>query len=71
MVRYRRQREMRGSHGLEKVHQMVLRMYVKRRDIHTLVLLSEKGCRIHVTHVHARSDCVHSRDDTDRLTYVS
>ena len=39
-------------------------------DIHSLVQSSEKGCRIRVTHVHARSDCVHTRDDTDRLTYA-
>ena len=40
-------------------------------DIHTRVLRSEKGCRIRVTHVHTRSDCVHTRDDTVRLYYVS
>ena len=31
----------------------------------------EKGCRICVTHVHACSDCVHTRDDADRLNYAS
>ena len=41
------------------------------RDMHTRVLRSEKGCRIRVTHVHTRSDCVHTRDDTDRLGYAS
>ena len=41
------------------------------RDIHTRVLRSEKGCRIRVAHVHALSDCVHTRDDTDRLNYAS
>ena len=41
------------------------------RDIHTRVLRSEKGCRIRVTHVHTRSDCVHTRDDTVRLNYAS
>ena len=41
------------------------------RAIHTRVLRSEKGCRIRVTHVHACSDCVLTRDDTDRLTYSS
>ena len=40
------------------------------RDIHTRVLRSEKGCRIRVPHVHACSDCVHTRDDTDRLNYA-
>ena len=30
-----------------------------------------KGCRIRVTHVHACSDCVHTRDDTVRLDYAS
>ena len=34
-------------------------------------LRSEKGCKIRVTHVHACSDCVLTRDDTDRLTYAS
>ena len=38
------------------------------RDIHTRDFRSEKGCRIRVTHVHARSDCVHTRDDTGRLS---
>ena len=46
-------------------------MYEVGRDIHTSVLRSEKGCRIRVTHVHACSDCVHTRDDTDRLNYAS
>ena len=41
------------------------------RDIHTRVLRSEKGCRIRVTHVHTRSDCVHTRDDTVRLDCAS
>ena len=41
------------------------------RNIHTPVLRSEKGCRIRVTHVPACSDCVHTRDDTDRPTYAS
>ena len=45
-------------------------MYEMGRDIHTLVLRSENGCRM-VSHVHACSDCVHTRDDTDRLTYAS
>ena len=40
-------------------------------DIHSRVLRSEKGCRIRVTHVHACSDCVHTRDDTVRLDYAS
>ena len=34
-------------------------------------LRSEKGCKIRVTHVHACSDCVHTRDDTGRLNYAS
>ena len=38
---------------------------------HTRVLRSEKGCRIRVTHVHACSDCVCTRDDTVRLDYAS
>ena len=37
---------------------------------HTGVLRSENGCRIRVTHVHRRSDCVHTRDDTVRLNYA-
>ena len=41
------------------------------RDIHTRVLRSEKGCRIRVTHVHACSDCVHTRNDTVRLIHAS
>ena len=41
------------------------------RDIHTRVLRSEKGCKIRVTHVHTRSDCLHTRDDTVRLNYAS
>ena len=41
------------------------------RDIHTRVLRSAKGCRIRVTHVHTRSDCVHTRDDTVRLNYAA
>ena len=47
-------------------------MYEMGRDIHTRVLRSEKkGCRIRVTHVHACSDCVYTRDDTVRLDYAS
>ena len=46
-------------------------MYEIGRDIHTRVLPSEKGCRIRVTHVHTRSDCVHTREDTVRLDYAS
>ena len=38
---------------------------------YTRVLRSEKGCRIRVTHVHACSDCVHTRNDTDRLNNAS
>ena len=49
----------------------MLWMCVMGRDIHTRVLRSETGCRIRVTHVHACSECVHTRDDTDRLTYAS
>ena len=41
------------------------------RHIHARVLRSEKGCRIRVAHVHTRSDCVHTRDDTVRLNYAS
>ena len=41
------------------------------RDIHTCVLRSEMGCRIRDTHVHTRSDCVHTREDTVRLDYAS
>ena len=44
--------------------------YEMGRDVHTRVLRSEKGCKIRVTHVHTRSDCVHSRNDTDRLNYA-
>ena len=46
-------------------------MYEMERDLHTRVLRSEKGCMIRVTHVHTRSDCVHTRDDTVRLNYAS
>ena len=46
-------------------------MYEMGRDLHTCVLRSEKGCRIHVTHVLTRSDCVHTRDDDVRLDYAS
>ena len=46
-------------------------MYEMGRDIETRVLRSEKGCRIRVTHIHTRSDCVHTRDDTVRLNYAS
>ena len=46
-------------------------MYEMGRDIHTRVLHSEKGCRVRVTHVHACSDCVHTRNDTVRLNYAS
>ena len=46
-------------------------MYEMGRDIHTRVLRSEKGCRIRVTHVHACSDCVHTRDEIVRLNYAS
>ena len=31
----------------------------------------ERGCRIRLTHVLTRSDCVHTRDDTVRLAYAS
>ena len=41
------------------------------RHIHACVLPSEKGCRIRVTHVHACSDCAHTRSDTVRLDYAS
>ena len=41
------------------------------RHIHAHVLRSEKGCRSRVTHVHTRSDCVHTWDDTVRLNYTS
>ena len=41
------------------------------RHIHARVLRLEKGCRIRVTHVHTRSDCVHTRDDIVRLKYAS
>ena len=40
------------------------------RHIHERVLRSEKGCRIRVTHFHACSDCVHTRDATIRLDYA-
>ena len=46
-------------------------MYEMGRHIHARVLRSEKGCRIRVTHVHTRSDCVYTRDDTVRLDYAS
>ena len=46
-------------------------MYEMGRDIHSRVLRSEKGCKIRVTHVLTRSDCVHTRDDSVRLDYVS
>ena len=46
-------------------------MYEMGRHIHSRVLRSEKGCRIRVTHVHACSDCVYTRDDTVRLDYAS
>ena len=46
-------------------------MYEMGRHIHARVLRSEKGCRIRVAHVHTRSDCVHTRDDTVRLNYAS
>ena len=36
---------------------------------HTCFALGE--CRIRVTHVHTRSDCVHTRDDTVRLNNAS
>ena len=40
-------------------------------DTYTHVFCArEKGCRIRVTHVHTRSDCVHTRDDTVRLNYA-
>ena len=45
-------------------------MYEMGRDIHTRVLRSEKSCKIDVTHVHACSDCVHTRDDADTLNYA-
>ena len=41
------------------------------RHIHARVLRSEKGCRIRVTHLHACSDCVYTRNDTVRLNYAS
>ena len=41
------------------------------RHIHARVLRSEKGCRIRVTHVHTRSDCVYTKNDTVRLNYAS
>ena len=41
-------------------------------EMHTArVLRSEKGCRIRITHVHACSDCVYTRNDTVRLNYAS
>ena len=46
-------------------------MYEMGRDIPTRVLRSENGCKIRVTHVLTRSDCVHTRDDTDGLNYAS
>ena len=46
-------------------------MHEMGRDIHTRVLRSEKGCKIRVTHVHACSDCVYTRNDTVRLKYAS
>ena len=46
-------------------------MYEMGRDIHTRVLRSEKGCKIRVTLVHTRSDCVHTREDAVRLDYAS
>ena len=46
--------------------------YEMGRDIHTRVLRSrEKGFKIRVTHVHTRSDCVHTRDGTVRLDNAS
>ena len=39
--------------------------------MHSRVLRSEKGCKIRVTHVHACSYCVHTRDDTVRLNDAS
>ena len=42
------------------------------RDIHTRVCaLGRRAAGFGVTHVHACSDCVHSRSDTDRLNYAS
>ena len=46
-------------------------MYEMGRDIHSRVLRSEKGCKIRVTQVRTRSDCVHTRNDTVRLDYAS
>ena len=46
-------------------------MYEMGRHIHARVLRSEKGCRIRVTHVHACSDCVYTRNDTVRLNNAS
>ena len=40
------------------------------RHIHARVF-SKKGCKIRITHVHACSDCVYTRDDTVRLDYAS
>ena len=46
-------------------------MYEMGRHIHARVLRSEKGCRIRVTYVHTRSDCVYTKNDTVRLNYAS
>ena len=40
------------------------------QHIHTRVLRSEKGSKIRATHVHACSDCVHTRDGTVKLDYA-
>ena len=53
-----------------KERETLLWMYEIGRDTHARVLRSEKGCRIRVAHVHSCSDCVHTRDDADRLNYA-
>ena len=54
-----------------KHSQDLLRMNEMERHIHARVLRSEKGCMIRVTHVHACSDFVYTRNDTVRLDYAS
>ena len=54
-----------------RLRYQVVNVYEMGRDIHTRVLRSEKGCKICVTHVQTRSDCVHTRDGTVRLNYAS
>ena len=47
-------------------------MCVNRRAIHTHTCFElGEGLQDRVTHVHARSHCVLTRDDTDRLIYAS